>query len=199
MKNEWRDIFLCRQTLIEMLKDRSYTMNQTTQLLTLHTFRQSFPSALTDRNAIKIHVSKNDTTLSVHFFDEAKVGLKTLKLALETFEKQNIAHIIIVCKEGLSPACKKYIISLNTRIEIFYEKELLFNITKHVLVPKHRILNHEEKVGLLKELRCNEAQLPLILETDPVIRYYGGRKNEVIEIVRKSETAGQGIYYRIVV
>lgn len=200
MKNEWRDIYLCRQTLLEMLKDRKYNVNLTTQSLTLQQFKQTYPTVLNDRNAIKIHVSRDeDSALSVHFFDETKVGLKTLKLALETFERQSITHIVLVCKEGLSPACKKYIQTLNICIEIFYEKELLFNVTKHFLVPHHRILEMEERNELLKNLRCIESQLPLILEQDPVIRYLGGRKGEIIEILRDSITAGKTRYYRLVV
>lgn len=198
MKNEWFDIYNIRQTLLEMLLDRNYPSNQTTIPLSFEAFKETFPNALTDRNSIKISVVKELEPLVIHFFDELKVGLKSLKTVLESFERQNVKNIILVCKEGLSPACKK-IIEANPNIEVFYEKDLKFNVTKHELVPKHRILQEEEKGQLLKNLRIQESQLPWIYTYDPVIKYLGGKRGEVVEILRKSETAGESLYYRLIV
>lgn len=73
------------------------------------------------------------------------------------------------------------------------------DIQKHELVPKHILLNEQEKEELLKQYGITVKQLPKILESDPVIKIIGGKIDDVVKIIRKSQTAGQSVYYRVVV
>ena len=73
------------------------------------------------------------------------------------------------------------------------------NITKHELVPKHTLLNDKEKEGLLKRYGIILRQLPRILESDPVVKLLNCKVGDVVKIIRKSETAGEAEYYRVVV
>ena len=45
---------------------------------------------------------------------------------------------------------------------MFVQEELLVNITKHELVPKHMLLTEAEKNELLKRYRAKAEQLPKI-------------------------------------
>jgi len=73
------------------------------------------------------------------------------------------------------------------------------DIFKSELVPKHDILDEDEKIILLKKLNITEKQLPKIRLADPAVKAIGANKGDVLRITRKSEVAGEIIYYRNVV
>lgn len=74
-----------------------------------------------------------------------------------------------------------------------------FDITKHDLVPKHELLDDKQKDEVLKKFGITLRQLPRILDNDPMSEMLGAKIGDVIRITRKSETAGESIYYRIVI
>ena len=115
-------------------------------------------------------------------------------------ELENVNRAIIVVQNDLSPFAKQAIQDSGGKtLEHFKEAELLVNITKHVLVPEHILLEPSEKKELLDRYKLKDTQLPRIQVHDPVARYYGLQRGEVVKIVRKSETAGRYVTYRLVV
>ncbi len=73
------------------------------------------------------------------------------------------------------------------------------DIAKHELVPKHTLLNEKEKEELLNRYKITLRQLPRILDTDQQIKILNGKIGDVVKIVRKSQTAGETTYYRVVI
>ncbi|MEM5805419.1 MAG: DNA-directed RNA polymerase subunit H [Candidatus Aenigmatarchaeota archaeon] len=72
-------------------------------------------------------------------------------------------------------------------------------IIEHELVPKHELLTEKEKEELLKRYGITLRQLPRIFASDPAIRHLNAKPGDVVKIIRKSETAGESIYYRVVI
>lgn len=77
------------------------------------------------------------------------------------------------------------------------EKEI--NVLKHELVPEQRILSDGEREKLLEKLDITARQLPKILSADPVVKEMDAKAGDVLEITRKSLSAGVAVYYRLVV
>ncbi|KAG6484486.1 hypothetical protein ZIOFF_053004 [Zingiber officinale] len=76
--------------------------------------------------------------------------------------------------------------------------ELLVNITKHVLMPKHELLTTDEKQDLLKKYNVGESQFPRMLESDPVSRYHGLKKGQIVKVTYEGELTGSHVTYRCV-
>jgi len=74
-----------------------------------------------------------------------------------------------------------------------------FDPRGHVLVPEHRILSREEGEEVLRRYRVKPNQLPLLKVSDPVARAIGAKAGDIVEVRRKSRTAGEAVAYRYVV
>ncbi|MEM2225495.1 MAG: DNA-directed RNA polymerase subunit H, partial [Candidatus Caldarchaeum sp.] len=72
------------------------------------------------------------------------------------------------------------------------------DIAEHVLVPKHEVLSPAEAEELLKTLGVTADKLPYILPSDPMVKRLKAKVGDIIKITRRSETAGEAVYYRVV-
>jgi DNA-directed RNA polymerase I, II, and III subunit RPABC1 len=140
-------------------------------------------------------------TIWVEFLPDSSVGIKQMRNFAQHLSGNNFHTGILITNVNITPAALKIIpaVASETRIECFVEQDLLVNITHHELVPKHVLLSKEEKTALLQRYRLKDTQLPRIQLGDPVARYLGLRRGQVVKIIRKSETAGRYASYRLCV
>ena len=137
----------------------------------------------------------------VEFLPDTSVGIKQMRTFAQFLSQHNYHTGILITSVHITPAALKIIpaVASETRIETFMEADLLVNITHHELVPKHVLLSKEEKTALLARYRLKDTQLPRIQVADPVAKYLGLRRGQVVKIIRKSETAGRYASYRLCV
>ncbi|KAJ1719563.1 DNA-directed RNA polymerases II 24 kDa polypeptide (RNA polymerase II subunit 5) [Coemansia erecta] len=191
------------RTIHQMCRDRGYLIAASDLNRPLDEFRSQFASSgKVDRTRMTFIVQKRadpSAQMFVFFPEDDSVGIKPINEYSKRMVQESVANAIIVYRKKMTPAADKAISQLSGkyRIEKFDESNLLVNITEHELVPQHRVLSEEQKREILTRYRLKETQLPRITNDDPVARYYGMSRGQVVQIIRPSETAGRYVTYRI--
>ena len=73
------------------------------------------------------------------------------------------------------------------------------DISKHVLIPKHKLLDEKSSKTLMEQYKISPYQLPSMSVKDPMAKHLNAEIGSIIEIERISEVAGKHKYYRRVV
>ncbi len=77
-------------------------------------------------------------------------------------------------------------------------KKIKFKVDKHILTPKHLKLSEKEKTQLFEKYHVTSKEMPKILSTDAALRELDAKPGDVVKILRKSPTAGEAAFYRVV-
>jgi DNA-directed RNA polymerase subunit H len=72
-------------------------------------------------------------------------------------------------------------------------------ITNHIYQPKHEILPKDKAEEILKKYNAKPSQLPYVMISDKALEDLDVRPGDIMKITRKSQTAGESVYYRYVV
>jgi DNA-directed RNA polymerase subunit H (RpoH/RPB5) len=191
------------KTVYEMFEQRGYT-------ITHEDYGEDEDCGNGEEGGVKQNYLKGTTnhgTNIVVFLNViGKFNVCNFSSVVGILNKMNVNHCIIIY-DVITSAVKKLIDNIsylqlkdiktiqhkignfiNLKIELFESRQLRYNITKHELVPKHIRLSDEEALPFKKE------KYPILKHDDPVAKFYGFEKNNIIKIIR----SGGYICYRIV-
>jgi len=122
-----------------------------------------------------------------------KLNIEGIKEFISILEEYKIVHGLLIYYQTITASAKKILKSLyRFEIEMFVLKELQYDLTAFDYYCPHILCDADEKKEILKRFSPNE--LPILLLTDVVSRYFDFKKNDIIRIHRKNGT----IIYRIV-
>ena len=145
----------------------------------------------------------------VIFYLNNKFAIKYMETFLEPrpnedkFSPKSDEHVIFVYKDKFTTVNEKNLkkILQFKKFEMFCIKNILFNITKHELVPKHELVETEEAKKIYSRYSIKDNQkilkLPLLITTsDSVAKYYDFKPTNLIKITRPSSSVGESVSYR---
>ena len=209
-------LYRSREVVLDMLSDRGYNTDEyanysAEEIDILYKTNNNIKSPNTEINSLDIKVKNAaGNTLVIKYMLATRIRTRNIGEDLEdmiTPQKNDYKSgdtIIIVIRDKLkNPEI------LETQFETIYETKgifcqlfdidkLMYNVTKHSMVPAHEVLSADEKADLLKKYNLvSDGQLPLIMKTDPVAKYHGLTTGQVCRIIRSSETHGVYKSYRL--
>ncbi len=115
---------------------------------------------------------------------------------INDFFKDYAQHKKILIAQEYNKKIYDYVTKNHT--QIFLESAFMQDIISHRDQPKFEILSPKEIEAVKLEYNINEYTTKKYLRSDPVVRYYGLRKGDIVRIIRPSLISGEAIDYRIV-
>lgn len=194
-------LYQVRNTCLEMIKDRGYTIPIETNI-TLEEFRAQY----TERNIdMYIHDEEKNKNIYIHFYYNesksfSKGDLKNLYTRLiETYQDENMTIIILLNGKENSLVSKELAKPMYSNVEVFEQRYMSFNIRRQHFQPPHiRILSSEEESEILSRYNLTKNKMPKMLKADPIAKYYGAKQDQVLFCGRDSSVSGEIEYYRVV-
>ena len=121
------------------------------------------------------------------------MGVDCLKKHLKETCTESVKDYIIVYENQITSTCNRIISDLfQYNIELFCLEDFLFDFTElYYYIPHERVKN-QEKINELRERY--DTKFPILLSSDPVCKYFGFKKNDIIKVIRSDKE----IAYRIV-
>ena len=148
--------------------------------------------SIIESDECRILALKQDGSQICAFFTLHKFSIERLEEFISMMKKMDVWHAIIVYKENATSVAKQSVSDSKEMVfELFEFDEMQYNRTKHYLVPKHEKVDPELE-GVKKQII---DKLPILFKTDPISRFYGFKKGDLIKINRKDNS----IFYRRVV
>lgn len=206
-----------RCVILEMLNMRGYDTTPYNDV------QSSWCKSGENPKPILLHNNDNESEIQVHYDILKKTQHKKLfnsedgiiDLIIKNRDPLHVQKdltILIILRDKTTPtvinAINKAMAKYKVFIQVFTLRSLMYNITKHQLVPKHERFDKKRShellhgkddsgKGLLENLHIDcPTKLPHILSSDPVAMFIGLRDGEICKITRPSQSAGIHVVYR---
>ena len=216
-------VYKSRKHLLEMLEDRGYNIsdikNYTDDEIQIMLQQQNIGKfeISHDKGPLDILLEKHaGTPQSEKIYVKYRLDNKFKVLSTLTTQINDIYEHILNAKDTLiilnisrifikigvkEKVDEDYVnhlyITKNYFVQLFGLENFLFNVSRHILVPKYKIMSAAEIQTLLTTYNCNTHNLPTIKRDDPQAKYLGLKPKQVCEILVDNVTSGITKKYRL--
>jgi DNA-directed RNA polymerase subunit H len=151
------------------------------------TIETTFPAAVTKLDKVFVYMSTR-----------SRISEKDIETVVEFTQKNGGELSIVVVPIAPSATILSIVRQYSDRFQLFHTGQLQFDIRTHRKVPPHRLLTEEEKKVFVEKYHITKPadQLPMIDSQDPMAKWIGAKPGDIVEVMRRSETAGATPYYR---
>lgn len=150
-----------------------------------------------EAKSFTVKTPKGEKLLIICWPTQGTVGVQIMNQVKKIMKEEKTEKAIIVTSGRYTQAAKTH--ARRRGIELIPRLFPSFNIFEHVLVPKHEILNAEEREKVLTEYRVQPYQLPRLKASDPAAKVIDAKPGDIVRVIRDSPTAGKYKSYRYVV
>ena len=149
-----------------------------------------------DKNIFKIKSDYNSDIYHIMFIYGKLTTIKKIQDIDLFFENSKKDNRIFIGENINQKTYKQFLEYKNT--EVFFDYELLINVIDHNLQPKFEVLSSSDIENLHKSYILDNKDIPIMLTTDRIARYYKLKDGDIVRIIRSSITSGYITSYRIV-
>jgi len=181
-------IFNSWKTCLEIAHDRGYVLNESYSDIKLADFKHMISSNI----SIDIICNNNRYYPNRVLYVKFILGLRIKPSSIKDIYDDILANLndldemelmIVVKGKPNNSILKLQKDKAYSNIQIFWCKQLQFNVTKHECVPNHRKLTPDESSEILSTYSItNRFQLPILLRDDVISKYYNYKSGDIIEI-----------------
>jgi len=200
--NSWK-------TSLELAADRGYVVNDNYNNITLKEFKYMLSNRTNKDSNIDIicneHQDEPNKVLYIKYILALKIKPSSIKDVYEEIKEKNqdnknIDLILILKSKPNNSILKLQKDKQYGNIQIYWCKQLQFNVTKHELVPIHKRLSEEEGNSILSRYSLTtKHQLPVLLKDDIISKYYDFKSGDIIEITQTKTSQNSNYkFYRCV-
>jgi DNA-directed RNA polymerase subunit H len=203
------NVYRSRMTLLDILEERGYNVEK---------YRKFSPAeataAATAFPSLSFKVSKKDDETKVCDIRYANVSRQKLDTFFDDIDDDNSENTEVIVMMMNPVADAHHVIALKQymklkesgekerrklRVSFFSIEVLVINPMKHVLVPKHQIVDPAYHKELMESLYVtSKSKFPEIkFHIDPIARCIGAVPGDIVKITRPSSSAGEAIIYRV--
>ena len=203
------NVYRSRMTLLDILEERGYNVEK---------YRKFSPAqataAATAFPSLSFKVTKKDDETKVCDVRYANISRQKLDTFFDDIDDDDTENTEVIVMMTGPVADAHHVIALKQymkmkesgekerrklRVSFFSIEMLVINPLKHVLVPKHQIVDPAYHKELMESLYVtSKSKFPEIkFHIDPIARCIGAVPGDIVKITRPSSSAGEAIIYRV--